>query len=1188
MQLKSLEIYGFKSFANKEKFLFDEGVTGIVGPNGCGKSNIVDSIRWVLGEQKTRNLRSDKMENVIFNGTKKRRKSNFAEVSLTFENTKNILPTEYSTVAITRKLYRSGDSEYLINGITCRLKDIQNLFMDTGIGSDTYAIIELKMVDEILTNKDNERRKFFEEAAGISKYKVRKKQTLKRLKATDDDLERVEDLLFEIEKNLKTLEKQARRTQRYFEIKQKYQLTSSQFAYLKMGDLKDQQTQITRDGAYLTNQLTEIQSETAQREARLQQLKKELLDQERLLSDAQYELNKHLSKIQSVETEKSVKHERLKYLQQRETAVVSQMDTEKRQTRQNEEEAAELRVKREALTEDLTQKQTVEQELKLALEQLRKTHEELQQIVESLVAQHRAAEQEVQVMRQDIEIKGVQVRSLESELQRAEEDKSERRENMGEFHKKGDELKGEVNQLEKELGEMTAKLEAHQQAVSETETDINSLKDSVYKRNRVLDAKQNEYNLTKSLVENLEGFPESVKFLRKNAKWIKDAPLLSDIFACPEPYKVAFENYLEPFLSYYIVPSRDDAMLSVHLLAKSAKGRANFFILDELEDYKGGNPLLFTQSKAAIELVDFAPEYRKLAAYLFSHVYLVDGEDEIPEEVPEGIVFLTRSGNVSRRKFTLGGGSLGLFEGKRLGRAKNLEKLDKELKKLNKELTAEKLKLDSAIQRMTKLKEENYSKAVDELRQRLLEKQRDYSVLQSRETEHREFLQRVGKRAEELIKEVGTLRGTIDATVPKLRFQQEELQQLTSRLAQNRQLAQGHAEDLSQRSQAYNEANIHLIHLQNEAANLTREINRRRELIQTYDLNSTKLRDEHLQVKKDIEELIASNLQDDDVIVHLYTQKKEREGRVDGLEQKVGMIKNSITQVEDSMSGHRKHREEVLEKQRALQEKATDIKVQLSSLGERMSVEFQVDLDSLNKVALFDKELSEYDIEALEASLHKLRNKVLNFGDINPLAVEAFNEMQERHDFITSQKNDLLDAKQTLLDTIAEIDDTAKVKFLDTYEKVRENFKEVFRSLFTEDDTCDLLLKDPENPLESDVGIIARPKGKRPQTISQLSGGEKTLTAVALLFSIYLIKPAPFCIFDEVDAPLDDANIDKFNNIIKEFSAKSQFIIVTHNKRTMASTDVMYGVTMGDTGISQVLPIDFDTFEQEQKTAGAA
>ncbi|RMG54044.1 MAG: chromosome segregation protein SMC, partial [Bacteroidetes bacterium] len=364
MKLTHLEIFGFKSFAERQRFAFDEGITGIVGPNGCGKSNIVDAIRWVLGEQRTKNLRSDKMENIIFNGTKSKRKANFAEVSLTFENTRNLLPTEYSTVTITRKLFRSGDSEYQINGVTCRLKDIQNLFLDTGISSDSYAIIELKMVDEILTNKDNERRRFFEEAAGISKYKMRKKQTLKRLQDTDADLERVEDLLFEIDKNLKSLEKQARRTQRYFELKEKYKQVSSQFAWLAMRTIREEQRQVQILEQNLADQVLATQSAMAQREARLADLKKELVDHERMAAEAQADFNKHLREIQSVETEKSIKSERLKYLQQREVAIQNQMQTERVQAERNREAVLRLQTQLEQLEADFRAQEQQEASLK--------------------------------------------------------------------------------------------------------------------------------------------------------------------------------------------------------------------------------------------------------------------------------------------------------------------------------------------------------------------------------------------------------------------------------------------------------------------------------------------------------------------------------------------------------------------------------------------------------------------------------------------------------------------------------------------------------------------------------------------------------------------------------------------------------------------------------------------------------
>ncbi len=416
MLLTGLEIFGFKSFAERTKFVFDEGITGIVGPNGCGKSNVVDSIRWVLGEQKTKNLRSDKMENIIFNGTKAKRKANYAEVSLTFENTKNVLPTEYSTVSITRKLYRSGDSEYQINGVTCRLKDIQNLFMDTGISSDSYAIIELGMVDEILTNKNNERRKFFEEAAGISKYKLRKKQTLKRLKDTDDDLERVEDLLFEIEKNLKSLEKQARRTQRYFELKEKYKRISSQYAFLMMRDIRERQQQVKILQDNLEDQAVAVQSELAQRESRLQELRKGQVDDEKNLALAQEDLNKHLRKIQSVETEKSIKNERLKYLQQRETSIRNQIETEGLKVERNQAQLVQLREQLMRQQNELSGVNELETGQKAEADTLRARFEEEQRMANSLGAQHREVEGELQEMTREREVARVKIQSLESKM----------------------------------------------------------------------------------------------------------------------------------------------------------------------------------------------------------------------------------------------------------------------------------------------------------------------------------------------------------------------------------------------------------------------------------------------------------------------------------------------------------------------------------------------------------------------------------------------------------------------------------------------------------------------------------------------------------------------------------------------------------------------------------------------------
>ncbi|MEM7654821.1 MAG: AAA family ATPase [Bacteroidota bacterium] len=507
---------------------------------------------------------------------------------------------------------------------------------------------------------------------------------------------------------------------------------------------------------------------------------------------------------------------------------------------------------------------------------------------------------------------------------------------------------------------------------------------------------------------------------------------------------------------------------------------------------------------------------------------------------------------------------------------KTWKKLEREIAKLQKTLTAEKVELDKASRKLEQLKKTNLNQDLESLRKELTVKQRDLSVLQSREKEHREFLERVGQRTESLTEELSTLRTQVEGADPQIKLLYEELQQLTTRLEGQRDTLQGLTEEMNTAVHNFNEANIHHIHLTNQKTNLERELEQREAEIERYGTNNAKLKGELDQVRNDTDELISSNLQDDETMVRFYNQKKEQERQVGILEERVAQARNVIYQLEESLSDERKKREQLADKRTEIKEQATEIRIELNGLRERMSVEFQIEVSELSEVVLFDKPVDTYALEDIEASMMKVRHRVQNYGEINPMAVEAFTEMKERFDFINGQKNDLLEAKASLLSTIEEIDQTAKEKFLETFVQVREYFMEVFRSLFSDDDKCDLILMDPENPLDSDVNIIARPKGKRPLTIKQLSGGEKTLTAVALLFAIYRIKPAPFCVFDEVDAPLDDANIDKFNNIIQEFSATSQFIIVTHNKRTMASVNIIYGVTMENTGVSRLLPVSLD------------
>jgi chromosome segregation protein len=532
VKLKSLEVKGFKSFGDKISINFDDGITAVVGPNGCGKSNVVDSIRWVLGEQSTKTLRSEKMENIIFNGTKNRKPANLAEVSLTFDNTKNILPTDYTTVTITRKLYRSGESEYRLNDVQCRLKDITDLFLDTGIGSDSYSIIELKMIEEILSNKDNSRRALFEEAAGISKYKIRKKQTLNKLKDTEDDLNRVEDLLFEIEKNLKSLESQAKKTERYYKLKEQYKELSTILASFRISGLKKSMEELDEKEVAHNDDKNRYHAEIDTVEAKIQEEKLESLNKEKNLGVQQKALNDYIAKIRSYENEKKIKNERLTFFQEKERKLAGDLSIDKTSVDQIHGQLETLEASQSSERKIFSEIEYELEQLKIEVDLLREDHQHSRSKLEAAQQQLQANQNIIYKNEKELEIVKIQKEGLEQEFARTNTETNLRKEEIVEFDKEIEKLEGLSKEKTELYNQLTHSEEALKASIEKAETEIQEMKDRFAKESRKLDAKQNEFNLTKSLVESLEGFPESIKFLKKNTDWSKNAPLLSDILFC--------------------------------------------------------------------------------------------------------------------------------------------------------------------------------------------------------------------------------------------------------------------------------------------------------------------------------------------------------------------------------------------------------------------------------------------------------------------------------------------------------------------------------------------------------------------------------------------------------------------------------------------------------------------------------
>lgn len=1180
MRLKSLKIKGFKSFADDTIIHFDQDVIGIVGPNGSGKSNIVDAIRWVLGEQKGKELRLESMGDVIFNGTKKRKGGNVAQVSITFENTKNILPTEYQTVELTRLLYRSGESEYRLNGVTCRLKDIRELLLDTGIGSNSYAIIALGMVDDILQDKDNARRRMFEQAAGISKYKQHKHETLLKLKSTSADLDRVDDLLFEIEGNLKTLETQARRTKQYRDLKEKYKDRSLQLAVRKNVHLNHRYKDLTKQIEDEKDVLHVHEANLHKKEAELEKIKKESLDGEKVVSEKQRELNILIGRIRSIESEKGLLEQRIAFLQESvrkleklNTTNSTKVDDLRKAIEEKSHALNAAAQKAEALKELVRERHAHKESMQQTYEQARTQRDHFSSAQQAVEDAHLDLEKRKATYVAQLEQSSSLKSAYTAEVQKLQDEISRRKQEQEELSKSHSALASRLRVLETDE-------DARRTRVRELQDDITRQKDSLHVTHRALDSKQNECDLLEEMVEKLEGYPESIKYLTRSSVWNVKAPLLSDIIYCDPAHRAKVEFILAPYLNHFVVQTVDDAARAIQLLSNAQKGRAQFFILDHcrpvsisLEKPPDTEPLM--------QFLEFESRYQNLVQALLGHVFISLGapsDNRYEDERFAAFTIVDQAGIVFRSGPTMSGGSVGLFEGNRLGRVKNLEHLKVEIARLRKEHDTLSQIVRKSEDELTQLLDADKAQDVDSLRKKL-------SGEEQRLAECNVHLRNAETGLQQTVERLNETEVTLGKITHALGEAQSEAEQLRRKIEQSTSDLDVMDADFHRMLNSFSEASAHhqdahLAYVQqcNTVENLEHEISFRNQQLEELRLqlsHDTAQCDTELQsigeIGKQIEGLSSE-------LIELYHTRKEREADLSTSEQQYFEARNVIHELEEKIRSINREHQNSQYLINELKEEHNEIRFKLAGVSERLQIEFHTTLEEIQNLELQE----DIPLEELELKVDRMRKRIEGFGEINPMALEVYDEMKERYDSINNQRQDILDAKQSLLDTIHEIDNTATQRFLDAFEKIREYFIEVFRHLFTEDDTCDLILVDPSKPLESEIEILAKPKGKRPKSLSQLSGGEKTLTATALLFSLYLLKPAPFCIFDEVDAPLDDSNIQKFNRIVKNFSRDSQFVIVTHNKATMAAVDVIYGVYMEEQGISNLSPVDFRFLQHEE------
>ena len=1173
MRLKSLDIKGFKSFADRTQILFNEGVTGIIGPNGCGKSNIVDSIRWVIGEQKISHLRSENLESLVFNGSKNRSASGLAEVSLTFENTRNLLPTEFTTVTVTRKFYKSGESEYRLNDVSCRLKDIQNLFLDTGISTDSYAIIELGMVDDIIRDKENSRRRMLEQAAGISIYKTRKKEAKQKLDATEQDLARIEDLLFEINNQLKTLESQAKKAEKYFEIKKEYREVSIELAKASLEGFNSGYKNLQSQSESETDKKIELEALIAGEEAALEKDKLSFVEQEKQLQALQHAFNDLVQQLRNKEGEKNLVSQRVQFLQEKASNLQDFLSKGAGQVSGLEESVA------------FTDTQVGEEEIKLDqfrhnLESLKQKTEEtrnffggIKQQLDQFRSEHGQAQRRQFDSEKNIAVADTSIQNLERALKHQEDESAARASQIKQLAFDAELTTSDLDVRRTDLQQLQEHQERTRDQILQTQEKLEQLRQELAEEGRKYDARKNEHDLLKSLIDTMEGYPESVKFLHKNPNWNHTAPVLSDIIYVKEEFRTAVENVLEPYLNYYVVNDLEEGLKAVHLLDNNKKGKANFFLLNKFPEEVSDIHKQPADTVPALSVIEVDAKYLPLAKYLLQHVFIAENEPSLEWFINEsnGSVILEKHGKYVKGKYSLTGGSVGLFEGKKIGRVKNLEKISKDVLAQEKIVNRLKTEIQACHNEVIGFNEQLKEQALRQAQEEINRLNNQLFAIQNK-TENLNGLQ------ENSIVRIKDLQQQLDQTQESIAGTREAAQRLMEEVNQLREKITSGQDEFSVAETAfnsalaaYNELNLQVIQQQSRINALKQEREfRNKQLtdlkVQIED-NRSQLGQAEIQIADNSNSLQAleSGLTD------LLRNKEEEERKLNETDQAYYNERNKLSEKETAVRQLIRQKENAEHLLGEIKDRLNDLKLQLAGMKERLNVEFRINLDDIIDEARTGEQTS----EELQEKADRMKKRLENLGEVNPTAVEAYQEMKRRYDFIVEQKNDLVNAKDTLLQTIQEVETTANQHFLETFEKVRTNFQKVFKALFTEEDTADLVLENPDNLADTGIDIVAKPKGKRPSSIQQLSGGEKTLTATALLFAIYLIKPAPFCILDEVDAPLDDANVGKFTNMIRQFSDNSQFIIVTHNKMTMSSVDVIYGVTMQEAGVSKLVPVDF-------------
>ncbi len=1177
MYLKRLELQGFKSFADKTVLEFKSGITSVIGPNGSGKSNISDAIRWVLGEQSMKSLRGSKSEDVIFAGTQARKSLGFAEVSMVIDNTDGKLPIEYSEVTVTRKIYRSGETGYFINKTPCRLKDVLELFMDTGIGKDGYSIIGQGKIDEILSNKSEDRRKIFEEAAGIVKYRTRKEESEKKLEQTKLNLLRINDILSEIESNIEPLKLQADKAKKYLDLREELKNIEVGLFLHNISEYKEKLEKIVEDIQIVEEQNTAENEKMQNLQDAKQKLKDEIDEITAKIEEVQNLSFESTNQIEKINSEIGISKERIQNNQTNNERLTNEIAEIKQRIAELEDEQKQklskkedLASNREKFQKELDEKQKELEELTKKLSDKELEIEEKKQKIEQDTDKKYEIASEISSIDANVENIEKREKSANAEIQSLTLEIDSARNQKQEMSKAFYEIEAKKNELANSLKEKSDKKETSMQKIKDFDTTLNNL---AYETNM----KESRLKFLIETEREKEGYTRSVKSLltacEKDSKLNKGINgVLANLISVDKKYEVAIEMCLGQATQNIVTDTEEDAKKLVEYLRANKLGRASFLPVSSVKGKKLDR-IIKNSTEGVIgvasDLVKCDKKYEQIILNLLGRTLIVENMDtaiQMAKLNSYSFRIVTLEGDIISNTGSITGGSIQTKTVNILGRNREIEELEKTLKDLKEKK-----------EKCTKEKAEYTESVTDVIEEvtRIEKELQDIEVVYA--TENQKILN------------AGDSIAKLEARRDKLKKEVEELSKQKIDNGTQKEEKQEAINDLSKEIEALSKV-VEEFALNNKdnqkyIDDLNFDITNLKISVNSFDESGNSIDEIVERIKQDIENNKQSIANKEESIKKANEEKANLEESIANLEEQIKQIRADVENSANIVETLKANRLGANEKLKKAEEEISsqfntieDIKGQLVKLDVRKT-KLEQDLEQVVNNLWVEYELTPNNAEGYKKpenvqkaarDVNSLRTQIKELGSINVDSIEEYKKTKERYDFMCEQRLDLENTTVKLRNIISEMTQTMKEQFIEKFNEINKNFNEVFVELFG-GGKAELKLEDENNVLECGIDIQAQPTGKKLQNMMLLSGGEKAFTAIALLFAILKINPAPFCVLDEIEAALDDVNVYRFAEYLKKFSKETQFLVITHRKGTMEAANTVYGVTMEENGVSKLL-----------------